>query len=469
MNRGYSQEEVYAILQYLRKERLRLKSAPENTKGSTAAERMNLRRFVRAKVRMKMKLFYRYQALRIPPLLMLAQPQSNDFLSGFLQNRDSLWLPIMQRRHVEPIPEINLKNFSFVHNPAETMEKISSILQLEATQLQARLNFDDERCSDIGAFLVLQAIRQHMAPVFQGGRMNLPMQKVIDAVGLRGPLHMAPFRVEDHSDIWPFHLQQRRPAGKSRSTERHIEPQTKEIVADRFVKTVNSWLKVAATQRLSHQGRRLVLKIVGEALDNAERHSTPDSDDGDWAITGCLAKEPGQAGDVFRLYVAFLSVGASISDSIATCSELTRAQMDAYVRRHAGRRMREEELRTVFALQDGVTKSHAAFEEGRGGTGFQDIIEFFADLGDTSSIGYQARLAIVSGTTCINLAPPYMKGERRSSSQSERELWFNAENSAEYPPDPEHVFRLPRSLNGTLVSMAIALDPAYLEATANNG
>ena len=37
------------------------------------------------------------------------------------------------------------------------MEKLGSIVQIEATQLQARLNFDDERCADIGAFLVLQA------------------------------------------------------------------------------------------------------------------------------------------------------------------------------------------------------------------------------------------------------------------------------------------------------------------------
>ena len=443
INRGYSPEEVSAILLYLRTERRRLMKAPKQSVSPSVAEKLNLRRFVRNQVRMKMKSFYRYQPLRIPTLLMLAQRQSNEFLNGFLQGRDAIWRPIMQRRHVDPLPEIDLKNFSFVHNPGETMEKISSILKLEATELQARLNFDDERCSDIGAFLVLQAIRQHMAPVFQGGRMNVPMQKVIDAVGLRGPLQMAPFRVEDQRDIWPFHLQQRRRSGKSQSVERHIEPQTKEIVADRFVKTVNSWLGVAARQKLSSQGRRLVLKIVGEALDNAERHSTPNSDDGDWAITGYLSKEPSSKGSLFRLYVAFLSVGSSISDSIATCPDATRIRMSAYVRQHAGRRVREEELRTVFALQDGVTKSHTAFEEGRGGTGFQDIIEFFADLGDTTSAGHEARLAIVSGTTCINLSAPYMRGMRRSGAQSERELWFNAENSPSHPPDPKHVYSAP--------------------------
>jgi hypothetical protein len=413
-----------------------------------------------------MKRFYQYRPLNLSKAMLLVRAQSNDFLTGFLPNRDDTWIPILERQPADDLPQIDLKGFSFVHNPRETMEKLSSVLQIEATQLQARLNFDDERCADIGAFLVLQAIRQHMAPVFQGGRMNVAMQKVIEAVGLRGPLDMAPFRIEDYRDIWPFHLQQRR-AGRSRSVERQIQPQTKEIVADRFIKTVNNWLDLVARQKLSPKGRRLVLKMIGEPLDNAERHSQPDSDDGDWAITGYLAKEPYGERTVFRLYVAFLSVGSSIATSIQTCAEATRSKMDAYVRRHSGRRLSAEELRTVFALQDGVTKSHRAFEEGRGGTGFQDIIELFADLGDTRADGHEARMAVVSGSTCINLSGPYMRGTRQSGPHSERELWFNPQNKPSAPPDPNHVFRLPHSLNGTLVTMAIALDPEYLEVTAH--
>lgn len=467
MNRGYTADEVNAILIYLRAERRRLmKKTPQQPRALTAAARLNAKRFVRKQIRAKTKQFYRYRPLNLPTLLMLARLQKNDFLSGLFPGRDDAWIPILERRPTEASPEIDLKDFSFVRNPRETMEKLGLVLQIEATQLRARLNFDDERCTDIGAFLVLQAIRQNIAPVFEGGRMNLPMQRVIDAVGLRAALNMAPFQIEDNRNIWPFHLQQRR-AGKSRSAGRHIEPQKKEQVAGRFVDTVNKWLALVANQKLSQQGRRLVLKMMGEALDNAERHSTPGSDDGDWSVTGYLAKEPTESGSVYRLYVAFLSVGSSIAASIQTCPEATRTKMEAYVRRHAGRRVSAEELRTVFALQDGVTKSHTAFEEGRGGTGFQDIIEFFADLGDTRRDGHDARMAVVSGSTCINLAAPYMKGVRHSGAQSERELWFNPENNPELPPDPEHVFRLPRSMNGTLVTMAISLDPAYLEATAN--
>jgi hypothetical protein len=456
-------------VRFARSERLRLLRAARGA-GVTSAERMRLKRFVRCQIRKILSPFLNYRPLNISKRLMAAQFRDSQLLEGFLPSRKAKWRPVMQRHDLGLVPEVDLERFSFVHNPIETVEKIRSILEIEATELGARLNFLDERCNDIGAFLVLQAIRQNMAPVFHGGRMNLAMQRVIDAVGLRAPLQMAPFRVNEHADtnIWPFHLRQRRRAGSSTSTDRFNEPQTKEFVADRFVEAVNSWLALVAKQSLSGQGRRLVLKLVGEALDNAERHSRLNSNDGDWAITGYLAKEPSQnGGAVFKVYVAFLSVGVSIAESVSAAPPSTRQKMNTYVNRHAGRRLGSDELRTVFALQDGVTQNHAAAADHRGGTGFQDIMEFFADLADAKSLTHEAKLTIVSGSACVNLSAPYMKGVRRGGEHSERELWFNPQNDPMFSPDATHVFGLPARLNGTLVSMVVALNAEYLEASAN--
>lgn len=158
MNRGYTADEVNAILIYLRAERRRLtKKTPQQPRALTAAARLNAKRFVRKQIRAKTKQFYRYRPLNLPTLLMLARLQKNDFLSGLFPGRDDAWIPILERRPTEASPEIDLKGFSFVRNPRETMEKLGLVLQIEATQLRARLNFDDERCTDIGAFLVLQA------------------------------------------------------------------------------------------------------------------------------------------------------------------------------------------------------------------------------------------------------------------------------------------------------------------------
>jgi len=124
-------------------------------------------------------------------------------------------------------------------------------------------------------------------------------------------------------------------------------------------------------------------------------------------------------------------------------------------------------LQTVFALQDGVTKDHSAAAEGRGGTGFQDILEFFADLGGSRSPDHDARLTIISGYTCVQAFGPFIQGTRKGDAYSERQLWFNQQNDPIYPPDRAHVFALPNKLSGTLVTMVIDLDQAYLEETAN--
>ena len=241
-----------------------------------------------------------------PKLLLAARFTPNALLDGLFPSRSTRWTPVMRRPHIGEMPEVNLTNFSFVHDPIGTMQALAKIIEIECTHTRATLNFMDQECLDIGSYLVLQAVRRHMSPVFKGGRLGLAAQKVIDAVGLRGALNMAPFRaVKDHEDVWPFPLQQRRP-GQSKSAGRYIEPQKKEHVADNFVATVNQWLHLVAKQQLTLEGRRLVLKVMGEALDNAERHSVAGSDDGDWAVTGFLSRATVVDANRYRCHLAFL-------------------------------------------------------------------------------------------------------------------------------------------------------------------
>jgi hypothetical protein len=131
-------------------------------------ERMRLKRFVRCQVRKLLRPFMNYRPLNISKRLMAAQFRDSQLLEGFLPGRKAKWLPVMHRHDVGSVPEVDLEQFSFVHNPIQTIEKIRSILEIEATELGARLNFLDERCNDIGAFLVLQAIRQIWLLCFAG-------------------------------------------------------------------------------------------------------------------------------------------------------------------------------------------------------------------------------------------------------------------------------------------------------------
>ena len=141
------------------------------------------------------------------------------------------------------------------------------------------------------------------------------------------------------------------------------------------------------------------------------------------------------------------------------------ARMRAYTEAHQSRYLTPEILQTIFALQDGVTKDHDAAAQGRGGTGFQDIFAFFGDLGATPTAGSKAELVIVPGKACIKVAHPYLQPTAAGGAPNvERQMWFNAANSADHPPDSGCAIPLSRRLHGTLISMSIPLDQGYLES-----
>ncbi len=466
---GYSEEEARIIIAWLVHEKKRLLRQARKRVGK-ASEKQNLPRHARNVIQRKASKYKRPRTHSLPKSLLVSQYRDVNLLNGIFPERGQIWKSVIHRPILANPPTIKFENFSFVNNPVGTMEMLAEFVRTECLFTQARLDFLDAECLDIGPYLVLQALRQHIAAVYLGGAISVELQHVIDAVGLRAALQMAPFKqVKDQTEVWPFRLRQRRPSNSSMSVARQLEPQTKESVADEFIVAVDKWLSVVAQQELTLDGRRLVQKMVGEALDNAERHSQPNSNDGEWAMTGYLVKRGDAQTKDFRIHMAMLSVGATIEESILSGPPDMLKRMNSYVARHRSRSQSEEALRTVFALQDGVTKDRDAAAEGRGGTGFQDIFTFFSDLGATNSPLYRAELVIISGNTCIKLFWPYLCGVQKGGDPvAERELWFNQGNSPEFAPAPSNVFLLPCRLNGTLVSMAIPLDRTYLEATVDD-
>jgi hypothetical protein len=67
-------------------------------------------------------------------------------------------------------------------------------------------------------------------------------------------------------------------------------------------------------------------------------------------------------------------------------------------------------LKTLYALQDGVTRDREAEAKNRGGVGFQEVIAMMNLLGGVSFPGQEPRLTIVSGTSCISLRTPLSWG-----------------------------------------------------------
>ncbi len=121
---------------------------------------------------------------------------------------------------------------------------------------------------------------------------------------------------------------------------------------------------------------------------------------------------------------------------------------------------------TVYALQDGVTRIHDAAGS-RGGIGFQELFKFVRALSNPMETERDARLTLISGTTCIQLKKPYVQGFPAQADKPRRMMWFNPENDLTRPPSSDHVFDLEDRFAGTVVGISFILDHDYLRSKVN--
>lgn len=394
-------------------------------------------------------------------------------LDDLFPARQAEWVHSSKRLRNRTNQKLSIGNFSFFSDPIGTIRQMRTLTVAEAKCLSASVNFTDKTCLDIGAWLVLSAMRSDMAPVFTGGTMPNELSRVLSALQLDVALGMNVNPVwPNQQDIWAFPVHRRRPAGTSTSENLHLEPQSKEKAGDALCLAINRWLTLVANQELSRSGRRHVMGVVGETLDNAERHADHINhpDDSDWMLSGMMVRRKTDGVEKFDCQLAFLSIGQSIAQTIATCPPKLARKMEQYIRTHAkgfpNRLAAIPHLRTIFALQPGVTRDELAYEEQSGGTGFTDIIALFAELAGIESGDNPAQLAIVSGTTCLHIGYPHCTSGALGFGKLSP-VWLNASNSPEDPPEHKCVISLEHPLAGTLVTMKFTLDREYLERTAN--
>lgn len=416
-------------------------------------------RFARRKITEILKKERRGIRVSLPRAVMCRKYIPSEILDKIYDDRKDKWVPIVKRDRTV-LAEVSLENFNIIDDPDKFLSDIFSIADVEARYVSARLNFLDRHCVDIAPYLVMAEFWPSMARVFRGGKMQIPLQKAIDAVDLRRPLGMR-LVVEDNTDIWAFPLRRRRATGSSRDPFRNLAPQVAEKVGDEFCDAVSDWLGNAGDLELSLNGRVKFTSIIGELLNNAERHSDIINRDGSWSIVAFMARRKEGTQIIFRCYMAFLSVGSSIAESLSTSPPETLADIRAYSARHSRAGISTDTLATVIALQDGVTRDPVAARQGRGGIGLQDVMEFVRVIGATKDPAFSPRMTIVSGQSCIKLRAPYLAGIR-SEGDERRQLWFNPTNSPEVAPDRNFVFDLQRRFPGTVVSLSFTLDPEYL-------
>lgn len=409
--------------------------------------------------------------------LLTSKYRRSILLEGMVQNRQNRWHQFSQRLRSRDTRHIEVENFSFVDAPRRTMESLAQIAEAERTCLHVSLDFTEDKCLDVGPWLLLAIMRKDMAPVISGAFMSTSLTKVISELKLDRSIGIQVNKSWETPvlDVWAFPVEERRASGSTEDLTPHLRPQSIEKVGTNMVHAINRWLaQCDDEQNLTTGGQGLILKIVGETLDNAERHSRPDlgeDPDGEWMLSGFMARRENDDGSQYlRCHLGFLSVGTSIADSIINCPAPIAERMNQYIATHRnnfkGMQHIEAHLRTVYALQDGVTCNERAFQEDRSGSGFGSILAFFKDLAGGEGQNLDATLSIVSGNTCLRI--PYGLTPNFLGTEGEtRNIWLNHSNDGSIAPDHEAVVELEHRLNGTLITMAFNLDADYLKRTAH--
>lgn len=463
----HSDPRALLIKEFIRRYRRSLAKPVDRTK-KRMSDRLNRRRFARRKASELAKQIKKGRRLKLDKFVLTARFSRSKILDTLFPERSTRWV-IAPKRTLSPMRQISLQSFDIINHPKETLESLYHIAEIECVAPYAQINFEDAYCTDIAPYLVLAEMWPHFAPIFRGGRMSPAVQKVVAAVNLDKPLEML-LGVKDTRDVWAFPIKQRRVA-KGRNIAPTLAPQRKEEVADQFCNALDEWLdQDGLNLELTDAGRAKFATVIIELLDNAERHSSPDEGDaltGNWTCAAFMAKRVENGRTIYRCHLGFLSVGATIAESLALGPELTLQDLKLYTNKHKSKSLTEEALTTVFALQDGITRIHDAAGK-RGGIGFQEVMKFVSILSGPEGLdGTDPRLTVISGNTCIQLKKPYVEGVSSGPSKP-RLIWFNAENDHNRPPDTDRVFTLDRRFGGTVVGISFVLDHDYLKATVND-
>lgn len=415
--------------------------------------------------RQGMKLF---PELRVHhPTMFFAKYKDNTILERLYPDRRKRWVQPVSRKNTV---YFDLQNFSFIDAPNDTMRQLRDIAAAECTARVGTLDFGDSQILDIGPYVVWGLMSEGMAPFLPGGKMGIPVQKVIEAVGLRKFMRMEEFEgLSDHKDVWAFPLRQRNPGMPTATPAKAISFSR---VADQLVDTVDEWLgALPISMKLTTEACAQLNKIATEMLENAERHGRPGDEIGDWYVAGFMARREAGDGDSksndwYDCHIAIVNLGITIAESILKLpEERMRDDLNKYIDRHRSKAGQgSDALATLYAMQDGVS----SLPHGRGGMGMMEMVALANELGGTEDPEHQPAITIISGRSCIQFNGPY-KGYRRLPGDRKRVQPFNARGSFDLPPDSNYVFDLDFGFPGTIVALRFSLDyEALMEKAAPN-
>lgn len=352
--------------------------------------------------------------------------------------------------------------FSFIEDPEKALQTIDRVIETCFRRRGGEVILDQRQCEviDYGAQSVISvliksaahALRNHVTAHFPEDDL---LKKTVFATGL--PREIGIPTPSDFVHLPLCHGRKGKEAGH-KTTSR--ETATRDFVAhiDKCL-FCHGW-------KLTRDGKRYLGGLVTEVIGNAEDHSGRD----DWWIGGYMYMPEGA--ERGACYFTVFNLGRPISESLSDLPQDSRLNQDIenliqkHISRFApGRKQGREQLHTLYALQEGVTRFNRKPDmlETDRGQGTVDMITHFQHLGQTLKDGVEPKMCLVSGSSYILFDEKYKMQEEEKNGGKRRVIAFNSGNNLKDPPDHRNVKGLSRYFPGTLISGRFYLDPEHLD------
>jgi hypothetical protein len=375
--------------------------------------------------------------------------------------------PLPTHRYHILVPKI----FSLINNPDETLETLENVRHAAKDSRIKALTLDHSQCEDIelGASTVMDVLIMGARPRWNNGVLLggaypkkdsvteiLKVSGIIKHIG--HPDSQLPESIRNKFKIFDLRI------GKKQNDLSPFESSFAEIVTSDLTIYFDELLKTK-DYSLSEDGKNNLSNLVSEVIDNAEQHSCTNN----WFVVGHMSQITDEIGNC---KIAIFDFGESIYNSLysADLNQDTRDRIDSLISKHTQKgffNRREvwtkENLYTMFALQEGVSRFNTKGNITDRGHGTVNMIEFFLELGKSSNPQYPSKMALISGKTYILFDGKYKLQYVDVGDERRQLIAFNENNSLEEKPDEFYVRNLKNRFSGTMITMDFYLDKEYLD------
>lgn len=384
----------------------------------------------------------------------------SSILDGIYPERHKIWKK--PNRRFLTNGELQLRNFSFIDNPIEALSYFRWLAESECKYAlnSCKVHFTDDSINDISTYLLLGSIKPKLFPFLSGGIMNPNIKNIMKPLKLDEYLNIIINKNDKDIDNNIFALPVYSRKGKADTPSDTYKIESRDFITTKVCEQFDVWLAKLSEGtnkliKLSTFGKSSLAGIIGEILDNAERHAniyTP-IDDGIWHITCFMQYE--EKANTYKCCLSVFNEGNSIAQSIQSALDMeVLMKLNHYLNIH--KNIDKDLLSTVFALQDNSTRTK---DESKGGWGLMSMIEFIKKI-SSDKHGEEPNIVILSGDSYIRFSIPYLNIEIPDN--KDRYQWFNKENSPTMPPDDKYVFKLQNKIAGTIITTRFYLNKEAL-------